>query len=243
MAIELADRGTPVVLVARDAARLDELATEVRGRHGVEAEVIVADLTDPADRAKVEDRLAVDPAIDLLVNNAGFATFGQFATLDPEAEEREVMLNVVAVVRLTRAVLPSMVERGRGWILNVSSVASLQPAPLIATYGATKAFVSSFSESLHEELRRTGVQVTAVLPGFTRTEFQQRAGLSYTSGVPNFLWQSPEACASAALSGAAAGRPIVVPGALNKVAVATTSPLPRRLKRFLAGRMGARYRR
>jgi short-subunit dehydrogenase len=242
IALALAESGTPVVLVARDTARLDDLAAEVRVRHGGEAEVLSADLTDAADRARVEHRLTAEPAVDLLVNNAGFGTYGDFAGLDAGDEEREIALNVTAVVRLTRAAVPGMVARGRGWVLNVSSMASLQPTPLNATYGATKAFVTHFSESVHEELRSRGVRVTAVLPGYTRTEFQERAGLTATAGLPGFVWQSAEACAAEALAAVAAGRAVVVPGALNKVVATASAPVPRALKRRLVARMATRYK-
>ncbi len=230
-----------MVLVARDTERLQALAKDLRGRNGIETEVLTADLTDPADRNRVEDRLSAFPTIDALVNNAGLGTYGEFRTLEPDGEEREIDLNVTALVRLTRAAVPGMVERGCGWILNVSSMASLQPTPLNATYGATKAFVTSFSESLHEELRTSGVKVTAVLPGFTRTEFQERTGVSNTGGMPDFVWQSAEDCAGEAIAALAAGRAIVVPGSLNKVAAALSGVAPRALKRRIVGRMAVRF--
>src|SRR6478609_978578 len=206
IATKLASDGAAVVLVARDTERLASLARDLRAEYGIETEVLTADLTHPADRATVEARLAGPPTIDALVNNAGLGTYGEFHTLDPAGEERQIDLNITALVRLTRAAVPGMLERRRGGILNVSSMASLQPTPLNATYGATKAFVTNFSESLHEEMRTSGVKVTAVLPGFTRTEFQQRSGLSGDGGMPDFVWQSADACASEAVAALAAGR-------------------------------------
>lgn len=241
IATRLAGDGAAVVLVARNQSRLDALAEDLRRQHGTEVEVLVADLTDPAARHRVERRLAADPPIDLLVNNAGIGTYGAFATLEADGEVGQIDLNVIALVRLCRAALPSMMERRRGWILNVSSMASLQPTPLNATYGGTKAFVTNFSESLHEEVRAGGVSVTAVLPGFTRTEFQQTAGLSSTGGVPEFMWQSAEDCAAEALAALAAGRAVVVPGALNKVLAALSVAVPRGVKRRLVGRMAGRF--
>jgi len=234
IAVKLADEGAALVLVARDSERLETLAADLRTRLGTDVEILPADLTDRAELRRVE-------AIDVLVNNAGLGTYGEFRTLDPDGEEREIALNVVALVRLTRAVVPAMVERERGWILNVSSMASLQPTPLNATYGATKAFVTSFSESLHEELRTSGVKVTAVLPGFTRTEFQERAGLGGTGGMPDFVWQSAEDCAAEAVAALAAGRPLVVSGSLNKVAAVLSGVTPRGVKRRLVGRMAGRF--
>lgn len=193
-------------------------------------EVLPADLADPEDLRAVERRLGSTPGIDLLVNNAGFATVGPFAETDVDTEERQVAVNVVAPLRLTRAALAPMLARRSGTILNVSSMASLQPVPNNATYGASKAFVTQFSESVHEEVRSTGVKVTAVLPGFTRTEFQERAGMGDTGGMPAFVWQSAEQCAREALEGAAAAA-----GPWSWCPVASTrspSPSPRQ---FLMG--------
>jgi uncharacterized protein len=250
MARHLAARGVDLVVVARDGARLGALAGEVgaagHGRgaggaeRGVDVEVLVADLADAAQLAAVEKRLADgDRPVDLLVNNAGFGTYGDFAHLDIDTEEREIAVNVMALVRLTHAALGSMLGRGRGSVLNVSSVAGLQATPGNATYGATKAFVASFGEAVHEELAGTGVSLTTVLPGFTRTEFQERSG---TAGrqIPGPAWQSAEEVAVLALDAARAGKAWLVPGALNKVMVAAAGPLPRGLKRKVAARAARR---
>ena len=210
---QLSERGHDVVLVARDAARLEALAKEIEGRSGARAEVLAADLTDDLQLATVEARVRT---VDLLVNNAGFGTFGAFHTLDIETEIREIDLNVTALVRLTRAAAGAMVERGSGGILNVSSLAGFQPGPSNAVYSATKAFVTSFTEAVHEELKGTGVSVTALCPGFTHTEFQVRANAP-ASSVPGFLWQEAPEVARAGLDGVAKNRSIVIPGAVNKV--------------------------
>ncbi len=241
MARQLAAAGTDLVVVARNTGRLDQLASELRDRHQVTVEVLPADLADPQDLRAVERRLGSPPAVDLLVNNAGFGTTGPFVEADVDTEEREVAVNVVAPMRLTRAALAPMVARRSGTILNVSSMASLQAVPNNATYGASKAFLTQFSESVHEEVRGTGVKVTAVLPGFTRTEFAQRAGMGETAGMPGFVWQSAEQCAREALDGAAAGHALVVPGRLNKVAVAVAAQVPRGLKRRLVALMSGRF--
>jgi short-subunit dehydrogenase len=232
---QLASRGNDVVLVARDAARLEALATELGARHRVQTEVLVADLTDTAQLATVEDRLT-DRArpVDVLVNNAGFATNGRFSDLDRDIETREVSLNVVALVRLTHAALGPMTERGSGGVLNVSSLAGGQPTPGNATYGATKAFVTSFTQSVREELRGTGVKVTVVCPGFTRTEFQARAGID-SSKVPGFLWQSAEEVAAGALAALEQNKAVYVPGTLNRMAAGLVSVLPDALTRRAAG--------
>jgi short-subunit dehydrogenase len=242
IARQLAARGTHIVAVARDEARLADLAREVaEARDDVEVEVLPADLADPDQVATVEARLADDGArpVDLLVNNAGFGTYGRFVDLDRDGEEREIRVNVVALVRLTHAALGPMLARGHGTILNVSSVAGLQATPGNATYGATKAYVASFSEAVHEELAGTGVTLTAVLPGFTRTEFQQRAGIEGRD-IPGFAWQSVEDCAAEALAGARAGKAWVVTGRINKVVAAAAGMAPRGLTRRIAARASSR---
>ena len=233
-ASQLAARGDGLVLVARDRDRLVALANDLSARHGVDTEVIAADLTDPAQLATIEARLADrDRPIDLLVNNAGFGTNGRFADLDRDTETREIALNVVALVRLTHAGLAPMLARGHGGVLNVASLAGGQPTPGNATYGATKAFVSSFTQSLHEELRGTALKITVVCPGFTRTEFQERAGFD-SSKVPGFLWQSAETVAAGALAALGQNRAVYVPGALNRVTAGVVSVLPDALTRRVA---------
>ncbi|MDZ4825034.1 MAG: SDR family oxidoreductase [Actinomycetota bacterium] len=210
----LAERSHDLVLVARDKARLDALAKELQEQHRVECEVLAADLTDAAQLAAVEARAET---VDVLVNNAGFGTTGRFDQLDVDGEDREIRLNVLALSRLTHAAARGMVERGSGGILNVASIAALQPGPTNATYSATKAFVLSFTEAIHEELKGTGVSVTCLAPGFTRSEFQQRAG--YDEGqIPGFLWQEADVVARAGLDGLARNKAVVLPGALNKAA-------------------------
>jgi short-subunit dehydrogenase len=241
MALQLAAEGTDLVVVARDTERLDALAKEIaEAGSAVTVEVLGADLADPQQLATVEARLAdAERPVDLLVNNAGFGTYGNFADLPIDAEEREIRVNVVAVVRLAHAALAPMRARGRGTVLNVSSVAGLQATPNNATYGATKAFVASFSEALHEENRDGGVRVSMVLPGFTRTEFQTRAGIEGRK-IPSIAWQDAAACARQALDAARAGKPFFVPGVLNKTMAAMTDVLPRGLTRSVAARLSRR---
>jgi short-subunit dehydrogenase len=228
----LAARRDGVVLVARDTARLDQLAAQLKGAHGTNTEVLSADLTSDDGVAAVEERLRA--GVDVLVNNAGFGTFGKFAELPIETELREIQLNVAALVRLCRAALPGMIERGAGGIVNVSSVAGHQPTPYNATYGATKAFVTSFTHSLHEEARGTGVRVTVLCPGFTKTEFQERAGFD-SSAVPGFLWQTPPAVVAAALRANDRNRAECVPGLLNRVSATVSGAMPAAVSRRLAG--------
>jgi short-subunit dehydrogenase len=224
-----------LVLVARDTSRLDALAKELDGQYSTRSEVLAGDLTVPDFAAIVEARLRAAPPIDVLVNNAGFGTFGRFTELPVDEEEREIRLNVLAVVRLTHAAAAAMAERGRGGILNVSSVAASQPVPGNATYAATKAFVTSFSEALHEELKPKGVRVTVLMPGFTRTEFQERAGFTGESRVPGFAWQTADEVAQAGIDALKKGRATVVPGALNKVTAAFSNATPHAITRRIAG--------
>jgi short-subunit dehydrogenase len=224
-----------LVIVARDAERLGALAkslVESRGRH---VEVLPADLTRNEDLRRVEARVEED-TLDLLVNNAGFGSYGRFAELDREREEEEIRLNVVALVRLTHAALPGMLRRGHGAILNVSSLAGEGPAPYNATYGATKAFVTSFSQALHEEVRGSGVRVQALLPGFTRTEFQERAGID-TSQVPGFAWMTAETVVEASLRSLERGDALCIPGVGNRVVAGAERLLPRPVLRRVAGLM------
>lgn len=242
IARELVDRGLGrVVLVARRQAQLEALAEELSDRSSSAVEVLVADLADADGRAAVEARLAgpgTAPPVDLLVNNAGVGTAGSFWELPIEGEQTEIDLNVTAVVRLTRAALPGMIARVGGSILNVSSLACNQPSPRMATYSATKAFVTLFTESLHEELRGTAVTATAVLPGYVRTEFQQHlgTGTGYES-APSFAWMRPEQVAAEALDAAAAGRALCIPGLGYRIVSALEAPLPRSARRWLIGRL------
>lgn len=225
-----------LVVVARDRARLEKLAAELRKRHGVEVEVLSADLTRDADLSLVENRIAGDSRLAMLVNNAGFGTAGAFARLDPDREEEEIRLNVLALVRLTRAALPGMIACRRGAVINVSSMAAFQPGPYNATYCATKAYVNSFTEALHEELRGTNVKVQALCPGFTRTEFQKRAGIDVSS-LPEFMWMSPESVVDASLEGLQSSEVVLVPGLANRAVAALAGTVPRSVSRRLAGKV------
>jgi short-subunit dehydrogenase len=221
-ATRLAASGTELVVVARRADRLDDLAAEIAGSGAPKPEVLVADLGDPEQRTAVESRLADrDRPVDLLVNNAGFGTRGFFADLPVDREEAEIRLNVVAPVSLARAALPGMLERRRGGIVNVSSMAGLQPFPGWATYAATKAFLTSFSQSLHEEVRPHGVAVLALMPGFTRSEFHDHASMA-RSYIPGAFWLTPDDVARSGLDALERGKAAHVPG-LRYQAVALLS--------------------
>ena len=228
----LAGQRVKTVVVARRVDRLEQLAKELDG-----IEVLAADLLTEAGIGNVAARLTdQERPIELLVNNAGFGTSGQFQTLDTSRLGLEIDLNVRALVQLTSAAIGPMVERKRGWILNVSSLAGFQPVPSMAVYGATKAFVTTFSEAIHEELRSSGVKVTALCPGYTKTEFQTIAN---TSGLevrlPKMLWTQADDVARIGLADCARGRALSIPGAANKIVAAVSGPMPRRAVRRAVG--------
>lgn len=233
IARQLASDGTELVVVARNGERLARLAGEV----DVPCRVLAADLGVPNELSYVEDRLRdrAEP-IDLLVNNAGFGSQGPFHELDLEREAAVVEVNVVAVHRLAHIAGAEMVAAGRGGILNVSSMAGFMAAPGTATYGATKAFVTSLSEAMHADLGPHGVHVTALCPGFTRTEFQDRADYD-ASHLPDFMWQNATDVAAAGLRGVAANRAVVVPGVPNKVGASVINVLPSAVRRFTVAKL------
>jgi uncharacterized protein len=236
LAHELARRATDLVLVARSRDTLEATADQLRSDHGIDVEVLPCDLTDATARVAVEQRLRDrDRPVDLLVNNAGVGQLGAFAELDIEAAERLVTLNVVAPLRLLHAALPVLVEQ-RGGVLNVSSIGGNQPVPRMATYAATKAFLTSWGESLHEELRGTGVAVTTLAPGFTRTNFVAGADADEQAKVlPGFLWADPAAVARAGIDAVAAGRAIVTPGVVNRAGTAVSAVTPTGVSRRVIG--------
>lgn len=231
---ELARRGCGLVLVARSVERLEALAERLQKQYGVGAEVQPADLTERAGQNKIEHVLSTDETVDLLINNAGFGTLGAFASLDLEGEMREIELNVIAMVRLAHTAARSMVKRGRGAILNVASLAAFQPAPYNATYGATKAYIKNFTESLSEELRGTGVRTQVLCPGFTHTEFQDRAGLDKTR-IPEFAWMTAEDVVKRSLEALDKGTVVCVPGASNWFAAGLSRHAPESLLRRFVG--------
>jgi short-subunit dehydrogenase len=221
----LAADGWDLVLIARRRRRLDELADELTAEHRTKVEVLPADLTRPAQLRKVEAALERSRRLELLVNDAGLGDFGLFHKSDREREELEIRLNALAVVRLAHAALAGMVRRGHGAIINVSSTAGFSPCPNFATYGATKAFVNSFTEALHEELRGTGVRVQALCPGLTHTEIFEKAGAD-ASGLPEFLWMEPEQVVEESLAALETGTVVCVPGLSNRTLATLVRMLP-----------------
>ena len=233
IAHKLGKAGVGMVLVARRKDRLDAIAAKYPN-----VEVLAADLTTDAGLGAVLERLRdiTRPQIDLVVNNAGFGTSGQFVSADAERLSREISLNINALTRISHEAVRQMLPRGRGYLLNVSSIASFQPGPDLAVYSATKAFVTSLTEALHEELRGSGIRVTALCPGLTHTEFQS---ISNTTGLeskfPEFAWMSADDVARDGLRAVADGKAICVPGVVNKSLVSTSKLTPRALTRRIAG--------
>jgi short-subunit dehydrogenase len=222
-AVQLAQRGHDLVLVARDRSRLEELAAELRASYGVQVEVLPADLVDRASLAEVESRLAdPDRPVDLLVNNAGFGMKERFLDNPVDAENAMLDVLVTAVLRLSHAALGAMTARGRGGVINVSSVAAFLPR---GTYGAAKAWVNRFSEWAANEYRGRGVTVTALCPGFTKTEFHERMGVRRGTG---FMWLDVDMLVEKALSDFEKGRVYSIPGAHYRAIAGATRLIPTR---------------
>ncbi|PAX08661.1 SDR family NAD(P)-dependent oxidoreductase [Sphingomonas lenta] len=237
---ELARRGHDLILTARRAERLYEIAAELRGAHGVAVHVFASDLAE----ADAPDRLLADVAeagltVDTLINNAGYGLRGHFAEQDRGQVLGMIDLNCRSLVALAHGVLPQMLERGGGGILNLASTAAFQPGPWMAVYYATKAFVLSFSEALHEEVRDRGVRVTALCPGPTRTEFAGRAGMT---DMPLFtaLASDADGVVRDGLAALEVGRAVKVSGVVNALMADATRFTPRLLARKVAGSLQKR---
>jgi len=230
----LARDGWDLLLVARRRPRLQRLARELEAVHEVGAEVVASDLTKPAGLAAVERRLAGEPRLELLVNDAGMGDFAPFARTDRARTDAEIRLNALALVRLTHAALPGLLRRRRGAVINVSSTAAFAPCPGFAIYGATKAFVNSFTEALHEELRGTGVRVQALCPGLTHTEIFEQAEVD-VGRLPSFLWMEADRVVAESLAALDRGPVVFVPGLGNRA----LSSLARILPHAASGRISA----
>lgn len=229
---QLARRGDGLVLVARDEVRLQAVAGDLRASYAVPVEVLRADLADRADLARVEARLAdPDRPVDLLVNNAGFGLKGRFLDNDVEAEQAMLDVLVVAVMRLSHAALRTMSDRGAGAVVNVSSVAGYLPR---GTYSAAKAWVTSFSRWAAHEYRPQGVTVMALCPGFVRTEFHGRMGVSRDS-APSALWLDADRLVTDALADLDRGRAVSVPSRRYRAIVAVSRAVPTPVLQRLQG--------
>jgi uncharacterized protein len=231
----LAAQREPLILTARRTDRLEALATDLRER--VQVDLFTADLTDPAAPARLLADIAdADLQVDQLINNAGYGLRGPVAELDAEAQLGIVDVNCRALVALARGVLPAMVARKRGGILNIASTAAFQPGPWMAVYYASKAFVLSFSEALHEEVKEHGVRVAALCPGPTHTEFAGRAGMT---DMPLFtrLASGPDTVVRDGLAALNRNTAVKVSGAMNAAMAESIRLTPRALARRIAGAM------
>jgi short-subunit dehydrogenase len=227
---QLAKRGYGLVLVARRKERLEELAQELGN-----ARAVAIDLSKKDSAAKLLADLDVKgEVVDLLVNNAGFGLIGRFAELDAKRERQMIDLNVGTLTDLCRAVAPGMIERKGGGIINVASTAAFQPGPKMAVYFATKAFVLSLTEALHEELKPYGIKVSCLCPGPTRTEFGDVAGFGGNGLFDKVAMHAPEVV-KAGLEGLDRNKAVVVPGLINKVTASSGRFAPRSVVRKIAG--------
>jgi short-subunit dehydrogenase len=244
LARELASRSYNVVLVARRVERLRELAEELRLDHGIHADTEPCDLTDAEARRDLVARLeAGEREVVGVCNNAGFGTMRPLVEADLEREQQVIRLNVEAMHHLTGAFVKRMAAQGTGAILNVGSTAAFQPLPGFATYAASKAFVQSFSEAVHEELSGTGVSVTCLSPGFTRTEFGEVAGAGdKEQALPDFLFMEPDEVARTGVEAMIAGRRTAIPGLANRASMLGGRVAPRSLLLPLVRQVTARRR-
>lgn len=233
-ACELARRGMSVILVSRAEDMLRELAEQLQREHSIAAHVIAADLSLEASIPQIIQQLAErNLTVDLLVNNAGFKTYGHFENISPAEDHAEIMVNVTAVVDLCHALLPAMLQRKSGGIINVSSITAFQAVPFMSVYAATKAFVLSFSMGLTEELRGRGVRVVTLCPGPTATQLFIR---SKSTEVVRVGSHQPEAVVATALSALDRGRGLIVDGWKNTLLTFCSSHLPRAFTAMMAGR-------
>lgn len=240
---ELAARGYDLLLVARRRDRLEEMAGTLERSHGIKAEILPADLTVDEELGAVEQRIAA-ANLELLVNNAGFGTHGKFSRVDVESQDQMHRLHVLATMRLSHAALRGMTARGRGGIINVSSVAAFWQSPGSVSYCATKCWMNSFTEGLALELKSIGspVRVQALCPGYTLSEFHDVAGMDRKL-IPASLWMRAEDVVAASLRGLDRGKVVVVPGKVYKAAVFLMKHTPRSVLERVAVRQQRRLKR
>ncbi|CAM5239106.1 SDR family oxidoreductase OS=Streptomyces tendae OX=1932 GN=GUR47_16920 PE=3 SV=1 [Streptomyces tendae] len=234
----LAADGHDLVLVARDTKRLREQATELHDRHGIEAEVLTADLSTDAGIDAVAARLGDrrNP-VDLLVNNAGFGNKGRFLDVPMADELTMLKVHCEAVLRLTSAAVEAMRERGRGGVVNVASVAAFVPR---GTYGASKAWVVQFTQGVAKDLAGSGVRLMALAPGFVRTEFHERAGMG-TDNIPNWMWLDADKVVAAALADLSRGKSVSIPDPRYKTLMGAAKLVPRGMLGGITSRTGRKY--
>jgi len=233
--------GYSLVLVARSGDELKKIAEQLKSDHGISAMVIARDLSSPSSPQEIFDKVQADGiAIDILVNNAGFGTYGSFSETNLKDELEMMQVIMVSATHLTKLFLPAMIARGQGRILNVASMAAFQPGPLIAVYCASKSYVLSLSEALAEELRNTGVTVTALCPGPVKTGFASRARTERTRammrGLLNTVWEADKV-AAVGYHGLMRGKTIVIPGKKYILSTFIVRVVPRKLARWSAKKL------
>ncbi|MER5225125.1 SDR family NAD(P)-dependent oxidoreductase [Streptomyces flaveus] len=234
----LASDGHNLVLVARDKKRLGEQATELHDRHGIEAEVLAADLATDDGIESVAGRLSDRKnSVDLLVNNAGFGNKGRYLDVPMTDELKMLKVHCEAVLRLTSAATESMRDRGRGGVVNVASVAAFLPR---GTYGASKAWVVQFTQGAARDLAGSGVRLMALCPGFVRTEFHERAGMG-TDSIPNWMWLDADKLVTTALADLARGKTVSIPDPRYKALMGVVKVAPRGLLGGVSSRAGRKY--
>ncbi|MFD9023764.1 SDR family NAD(P)-dependent oxidoreductase [Streptomyces parvulus] len=234
----LAADGHNLVLVARDTKRLREQATELHDRHGIEAEVLTADLSTDAGIEAVAARVGERRhPVDLLINNAGFGNKGKFLDVSMADELTMLKVHCEAVLRLTSAAVEAMRERGRGGVVNVASVAAFVPR---GTYGASKAWVVQFTQGVAKDLAGSGVRLMALAPGFVRTEFHERAGMG-TDNIPNWMWLDADKVVAAALDDLSRGKSLSIPDPRYKTLMGAAKLVPRGMLGGISSRTGRKY--
>ncbi|MBN1487751.1 MAG: SDR family oxidoreductase [Anaerolineae bacterium] len=231
----LASEHYDVLLVARREARLRTLANSLQSNAGINAEVLVADLSKAEDLSGLEQRIAESPNLDILVNNAGFGKAGSFDASNVKQEMDMVSVHILATLRLTRAALPVMLRRGRGTIINVSSLSAYYPLPNSATYSASKAYLKVFTEALQPELEGTGLRIQSLCPGLTRTEFQEQAQVN-TQWLPDFAWMSAEGVVEHSIRDLLKGNVVSVPGFGNQILAWVAPLVPRQVLKLASRR-------
>lgn len=234
IALNFARDGINLILVSRTESKLLEIKEKVERDHNIKAMILVKDLTvEEAPDEIYEAVKAEGLRVDYLINNAGFGTFGRLKDTDMECEKDLVKLNVLSLLQMNKLFIPDMVERHFGYVMNVASLAAFMPGPVMANYYASKAYVLSLSEAMHEELWKEGVKVTALCPGPVKTGFQERAKMKKTDAAKSFLMEAKKV-ADAAYLGLWRGKAIVVPGTFEKVVPILTKIFPRSLVRKAA---------
>ncbi len=233
---QLAERGHNLILTARRKDRLDALKAELEKTHGIDAPVIVCDLASPNAAKKLHDRIkAKKLTVDIVVNNAGFGVFGNYAEIEWQRENTMLQVDIVALAQLTKLFTQDMLARGQGHVLLISSIGAYQATPYYASYAAAKAFVLMFGEAIGYELRRNGVKVTVLSPGVTATEFLAVSGQRPTLYQRLFMMDAPKVV-RIGLNAMFRGKPSVIPGLGNKIAIWSNRFAPRRLQTSIAAK-------